>query len=298
MINQPHLAEALVTTSTAIEKTIKVLLTPSNPAALKLWEAMRYATLSGGKRLRPFLVMQTAQLFNVSNEQALRTAAAVEMVHAYSLAHDDLPAMDDDDLRRGQPTVHKKFNEGTAILAGDALQTLAFEVLANSETHPSPEVRCSLISGLANASGANGMAGGQMLDLNAASNQWTENSIYQLQLMKTAALFSFSCESGAILGQATIEQRQLLKEFGTNLGIAFQITDDLLDVTGDVNEVGKAVGKDSKQGKATLVSIKGIDESLATAANFCHNAIALLNLYDDKADILCELVRHIIKRRV
>lgn len=298
MINQPHLAEALVTTSTAIEKTIKVLLTPSNPAALKLWEAMRYATLSGGKRLRPFLVMQTAQLFNVSNEQALRTAAAVEMVHAYSLAHDDLPAMDDDDLRRGQPTVHKKFNEGTAILAGDALQTLAFEVLANSETHPSPEVRCSLISGLANASGANGMAGGQMLDLNAASNQWTENSIYQLQLMKTAALFSFSCESGAILGQATIEQRQLLKEFGTNLGIAFQITDDLLDVTGDVNEVGKAVGKDSKQGKATLVSIKGIDESLATAANFCHNAIALLNLYDNKADILCELVRHIIKRRV
>jgi len=298
LINQPHLAEALVTTSTAIEKTIKVLLTPSNPAALKLWEAMRYATLSGGKRLRPFLVMQTAQLFNVSNEQALRTAAAVEMVHAYSLAHDDLPAMDDDDLRRGQPTVHKKFNEGTAILAGDALQTLAFEVLANSETHPSPEVRCSLISGLANASGANGMAGGQMLDLNAASNQWTENSIYQLQLMKTAALFSFSCESGAILGQATIEQRQLLKEFGTNLGIAFQITDDLLDVTGDVNEVGKAVGKDSKQGKATLVSIKGIDESLATAANFCYNAIALLNLYDDKADILCELVRHIIKRRV
>jgi len=298
LINQPHLAEALVTTSTAIEKTIKVLLTPSNPAALKLWEAMRYATLSGGKRLRPFLVMQTAQLFNVSNEQALRTAAAVEMVHAYSLAHDDLPAMDDDDLRRGQPTVHKKFNEGTAILAGDALQTLAFEVLANSETHPSPEVRCSLISGLANASGANGMAGGQMLDLNAASNQWTENSIYQLQLMKTAALFSFSCESGAILGQATIEQRQLLKEFGTNLGIAFQITDDLLDVTGDVNEVGKAVGKDSKQGKATLVSIKGIDESLATAANFCHNAIALLNLYDNKADILCELVRHIIKRRV
>jgi farnesyl diphosphate synthase len=298
LINQPHLAEALVTTSTAIEKTIKVLLTPSNPAALKLWEAMRYATLSGGKRLRPFLVMQTAQLFNVSNEQALRTAAAVEMVHAYSLAHDDLPAMDDDDLRRGQPTVHKKFNEGTAILAGDALQTLAFEVLANSETHPSPEVRCSLISGLANASGANGMAGGQMLDLNAASNQWTENSIYQLQLMKTAALFSFSCESGAILGQATIEQRQLLKEFGTNLGIAFQITDDMLDVTGDVNEVGKAVGKDSKQGKATLVSIKGIDKSLATAANFCHNAIALLNLYDDKADILCELVRHIIKRRV
>jgi farnesyl diphosphate synthase len=298
LINQPHLAEALVTTSTAIEKTIKVLLTPSNPAALKLWEAMRYATLSGGKRLRPFLVMQTAQLFNVSNEQALRTAAAVEMVHAYSLAHDDLPAMDDDDLRRGQPTVHKKFDEGTAILAGDALQTLAFEVLANSETHPSPEVRCSLISGLANASGANGMAGGQMLDLNAASNQWTENSIYQLQLMKTAALFSFSCESGAILGQATIEQRQLLKEFGTNLGIAFQITDDLLDVTGDVNEVGKAVGKDSKQGKATLVSIKGIDESLATAANFCHNAIALLNLYDNKADILCELVRHIIKRRV
>lgn len=298
MINQPHLAEALVTTSTAIEKTIEVLLTPSNPAALKLWEAMRYATLSGGKRLRPFLVMQTAQLFNVSNEQALRTAAAVEMVHAYSLAHDDLPAMDDDELRRGQPTVHKKFDEGTAILAGDALQTLAFEVLANSETHPSPEVRCTLISGLANASGANGMAGGQMLDLNAASNQWTENSIYQLQLMKTAALFSFSCESGAILGQATIEQRQLLKEFGTNLGIAFQITDDLLDVTGDVNEVGKAVGKDSKQGKATLVSIKGIDESLATAANFCHNAIALLNLYDNKADILCELVRHIIKRRV
>ena len=285
-------------TSTSIEEMIKVLLSPSDPAALKLWEAMRYATLSGGKRLRPFLVMQTAQLFNVSSEKALRTAAAVEMIHAYSLAHDDLPAMDDDNLRRGIPTVHKKFDEGTAILVGDALQTLAFEVLANSETHPSPNVRCDLISGLARASGANGMAGGQMLDLDAANKQLNESSIYQLQLMKTAALFSFSCESGAILGEATMEQRQSLKEFGTNLGIAFQITDDLLDVTGDINEVGKAVGKDYKQGKATLVSIKGIDESLATAANFCHNAITLLKLYGDKADLLCELVRHITKRRV
>ena len=298
MINQSHLSEALVTTSTSIEEKIKLLLSPSDQSALKLWEAMRYATLSGGKRLRPFLVMQTAQLFNVSSEQALRTAAAVEMIHAYSLAHDDLPAMDDDDLRRGLPTVHKKFDEGTAILVGDALQTLAFEVLADEETHPSPNIRCELISSLARASGANGMAGGQMLDLDAANNKLDESEIYQLQLMKTAALFSFSCESGAILGQATIEQRQSLKEFGTNLGIAFQITDDLLDVTGDINEVGKAVRKDYKQGKATLVSINGIDESLATAANFCHNAIALLNLYGDKADLLCELVRHIIKRRV
>jgi len=298
LINQSHLSEALVTTSTSIEEKIKLLLSPSDQSALKLWEAMRYATLSGGKRLRPFLVMQTAQLFNVSSEQALRTAAAVEMIHAYSLAHDDLPAMDDDDLRRGLPTVHKKFDEGTAILVGDALQTLAFEVLADEETHPSPNIRCELISSLARASGANGMAGGQMLDLDAANNKLDESEIYQLQLMKTAALFSFSCESGAILGQATIEQRQSLKEFGTNLGIAFQITDDLLDVTGDINEVGKAVRKDYKQGKATLVSINGIDESLATAANFCHNAIALLNLYGDKADLLCELVRHIIKRRV
>ena len=298
MINQSHLSEALVTTSTSIEEKIKFLLSPSDQSALKLWEAMRYATLSGGKRLRPFLVMQTAQLFNVSSEQALRTAAAVEMIHAYSLAHDDLPAMDDDDLRRGLPTVHKKFDEGTAILVGDALQTLAFEVLADVETHPSPNVRCELISSLARSSGANGMAGGQMLDLDATNNQLDESAIYQLQLMKTAALFSFSCESGAILGQATREQRQSLKEFGTNLGIAFQITDDLLDVTGDINEVGKAVRKDYKRGKATLVSINGIEESLATAANFCHNAIALLNLYGDKADLLCELVRHIIKRRV
>jgi farnesyl diphosphate synthase len=258
---------------------------------------MRYAALAGGKRLRPFLVLQSARLCGVSGEAALRTAAAVEMIHAYSLAHDDLPAMDDDDLRRGQPTVHRQFDEATAILAGDALQTLAFEVLADPATHASANVRSELVAALARASGGAGMAGGQMLDLTAADSDGDEASVCQLQSMKTAALFMFACEAGAILGEAPPDERAALRGFGVNFGLAFQITDDLLDATGDADEAGKAVGKDAAQDKATLIALQGVDGARASAARFCHNAMESLDLYGDKADLLREVARAVTDRR-
>lgn len=292
-----QLSEALSTAAAAVEETMVALLTPSDSAAPRLWQAMRYAALSGGKRLRPFFVLQSARLCGVSGEPALRTAAAVEMVHAYSLAHDDLPAMDDDNMRRGQPTVHRQFDEATAILAGDALQTLAFEVLSGPETHPSAEVRSQLVAALAQASGAAGMAGGQMLDLGAADTDWDETSIQQLQSMKTAALFACACELGAILGEAPPDQRIALRTFGLNFGLAFQITDDLMDVTGDASEAGKAVGKDAAQGKATLVELEGLESARAIAARFCHNAMESLDLYGDRADLLREIAGSVTSRR-
>lgn len=297
MTEKNQYAEALSTAAAAVEDTIVLLLTPPNPAAPHLWAAMRYASLSGGKRLRPFFVLQSAQLCGVSGEPALRTAAAVEMIHAYSLAHDDLPAMDDDDLRRGQPTVHRQFDEATAILAGDALQSLAFEVLADPATHPSAEVRSNLVAALARASGAAGMAGGQMLDLSTAGTDWDASSVEQLQSLKTAAMFAVSCESGAILGEASADQRAALRAFGVNFGLAFQITDDLMDVTGDAREAGKALGKDAAQGKATLVELVGIDGAREIAARFCHNAMESLDLYGDKADFLREVTRRLTDRR-
>jgi farnesyl diphosphate synthase len=288
---------ALGEAAAAVEATMTDLLTPPDPAAPRLWQAMRYAALSGGKRLRPFFVLQSAQLFGVLGAPALRTAAAVELIHAYSLVHDDLPAMDDDDLRRGQPTVHRQFDEATAILAGDALQTLAFEVLADPATHPAAEVRAALVAALARAGGAAGMAGGQMLDLSAAGTDWDAASVQRLQSMKTAAMFAVACESGAILGEASAEQRAALRAFGVNFGLAFQITDDLMDVTGDAGEAGKAVGKDAAQGKATLVELEGVDGARAIAARFCHNAVESLDLYGDKADLLREVTRRITDRR-
>ena len=292
-----QLSEALSTAAAAVEETMAALLTPPDPAAPRLWQAMRYAALSGGKRLRPFFVLQSAQLCGMSGEPALRTAAAVEMVHAYSLAHDDLPAMDDDNMRRGQPTVHRQFDEATAILAGDALQTLAFEVLSGPETHPSAGVRSELVAALAQAGGAAGMAGGQMLDLGAADTDWDETSVRQLQSMKTAALFACACELGAILGEAPADQRAALRTFGLNFGLAFQITDDLMDATGDASEAGKAVGKDAAKGKATLVELEGLESARAIAACFCHNAMESLDLYGDKADLLREVTRSVTGRR-
>jgi len=293
----PQLTEALATAAVAVEDTLTALLSPSEPAAPGLWQAMAYAALSGGKRLRPFFVLQSASLCGVLGEPALRTAAAIEMLHAYSLAHDDLPAMDDDDLRRGQPTVHRQFDEATAILAGDALQTLAFEVLSDPATHPSAEVRSELVAALAKASGAAGMAGGQMLDLSAADTDWDASSVQLLQSMKTAALFTCACEMGAILGAASSDRRAALRAFGLNFGLAFQITDDLLDATGDAAEAGKAVGKDAAQCKATLVEIEGVEGARAHAAHFCQNAVDSLDLYGDKADLLRKVVRSVMDRR-
>jgi farnesyl diphosphate synthase len=225
----------------------------------RLAQAMRHAVLGGGKRLRPFLVLESARLCGLTDEAALNAAAALECIHCYSLAHDDLPAMDDDDMRRGRPTVHKAFDEATAILAGDALLTLAFEILADPATHPDPSIRCALALGLARASGRAGMAGGQMLDLMAPGAAPSEAEILRLQAMKTGALILFACEAGAILADAGAARRQALRDYGTALGLAFQLADDLLDVNGDAAIVGKAVAKDKDAGKATLVARIGVD---------------------------------------
>jgi farnesyl diphosphate synthase len=228
----------------------------------RLLAAMRHATLGGGKRIRPFLVIECARLFGIEEKTSLAAALGFELVHTYSLVHDDLPAMDDDDLRRGRPTVHRAFDESTAILAGDALQTLAFDLLARADAHPDPAVRIALVACLAQASGTGGMAGGQMLDLAAegrfGKTAMTADDIAQMQAMKTGALLAASCEAGAILGGADAASSRAIGIYGRALGCAFQIADDLLDVAGDADATGKAVGKDAARGKATLVATLGI----------------------------------------
>src|ERR1700728_3101933 len=256
-------------TAKDIEDLLERLLSPApikgeieRPA--RLIEAMRYASLGGGKRFRPFLVMECAGLFKVSRPRALMAGAALECVHCYSLVHDDLPAMDNDVLRRGQPTAHKVFDEATAILAGDGLLTFAFDILSRPQAHPDPAVRVELVNALARAAGVGGMAGGQMLDL-AAEGRFTgkgplrlgERDVRALQAMKTGALLRFACEAGGILGSATRPQRRALERYGLAVGQAFQIADDLLDIEGDPALVGKQTGKDAEAGKATIVGILG-----------------------------------------
>ena len=230
----------------------------------RLVEAMRYASLGGGKRFRPFLVVECAALFEVPRQHALMAGAALECVHCYSLVHDDLPAMDNDDLRRGQPTAHKAFDEATAILAGDGLLTFAFDILSRPQAHPDPAVRIELVNALARAAGLGGMVGGQMLDL-AAEGRFAgngpqrlgEDDVRTLQAMKTGALLRFACQAGGILGSATRVQRRALERYGSAVGQAFQIADDLLDLEGDPALVGKSTGKDAVAGKATMVGVLG-----------------------------------------
>ncbi|HCS69210.1 MAG: polyprenyl synthetase family protein [Alphaproteobacteria bacterium] len=260
-------------------------------------EAMRYASLAGGKRVRPFLVTQSAALFGVDTTSALRAAAAVEMVHCYSLVHDDLPAMDDDDLRRGQPTCHIKFDEATAILAGDALLTKAFEVLAAPETHSDARVRADLVLALAKAAGDHGMVGGQMMDLWAEKNHLDMAQITRLQRMKTGDLIAVSAEAGAILGKASDEARTALHAYAHDIGLAFQIADDLLDVEGDAALVGKATGKDADANKATFVSLLGVDKARQQADVLSEQAAAHLEIFGEKADLLKQLARFIVERR-
>ena len=260
-------------------------------------EAMRYASLAGGKRVRPFLVTQSASLFGVDTTSALRTAAAVEMVHCYSLVHDDLPAMDDDDLRRGQPTCHIKFDEATAILAGDALLTKAFEVLAAPETHSDARVRADLVLALAKAAGDHGMVGGQMMDLWAEDNKLDVAQITRLQRMKTGDLIAVSAEAGAILGKASDDARTALHAYAHDIGLAFQIADDLLDVEGDAATVGKATGKDADANKATFVSLLGIDKARQQADMLSEQAAAHLEMFGEKGDLLKQLARFIVERR-
>lgn len=267
----------------------------SESASPRLLSAMRYAALGAGKRLRPFLVIESARLFNVPPASALRVGAALECVHCYSLVHDDLPAMDDDDLRRGKPTVHRQFDEATAILAGDSLLTLAFEILAHGETHNDAEVRSDLVLELAQASGLNGMAGGQMLDIEAeASAAQTLDSIIRIQNNKTGALFRFACESGAIMAGA---DRTPLCRYADDIGLAFQITDDLLDLESTPQQLGKATQKDTGKRKATIASLMGRDAAQRKAQELVESATAALAPYGSAADTLREAARFIVSRK-
>jgi farnesyl diphosphate synthase len=268
----------------------------------RLVAAMRHAALDGGKRLRPFLLVETAAVFGASRAGALMAGAALELVHCYSLVHDDLPAMDDDDLRRGRPTVHKAFDEATAILVGDSLLTLAFDVITRPEVHSDPAVRVALVAELSRASGFGGMAGGQMLDLAAegrfdSKRTLTESEIATLQAMKTGALIRFACRAGAILGQADAVARAGIDHYGAAVGQAFQIADDLLDVEGDAKTLGKAAGKDAAAGKATLVAALGIAGARARLKELVAQADAALAPFGSQADTLRAAARFVAERR-
>lgn len=259
-------------------------------------EAMQYALLDGGKRLRPFLIMQSASLFDIDELCAQRVACAIECVHTYSLIHDDLPAMDDDDMRRGKLSVHKRYDEATAILAGDALLTLAFEILVDKNTHSDPSVRCELIASLARAAGALGMVGGQMIDLKAENQPLQQEQIKRMQQMKTGALIVFCCEAGAILAKVADERREALIGYANNIGLAFQIVDDLLDVESSSEDIGKTAGKDAQAGKATFVSLMGVSEAKRTAEALIEDATNQLQLFDEKADVLRSLASFVLRR--
>ena len=284
-------------TASAIAQSITDLLPATVRTEAPLFDAMRYGSLNGGKRLRPFLVMQTASLFGVARHCALRAASAIEFVHCYSLIHDDLPAMDDSDLRRGQPTVHKKFDEAIAILAGDGLLTMAFEILADPETHEDPNIRCQLVAALAAAAGPNGMVGGQMLDLIGETTSFDDIGITRLQRLKTGELIAVSCEAGAILGRASPPQRLALRAYANDIGLAFQMADDILDATGSEQDTGKSVGQDAAAGKSTFVSILGLDQARAQANMLADQAAAHLDSFGDRADILRQLARYVVERR-
>jgi farnesyl diphosphate synthase len=287
----------------AVETLLADLLSPAlHPGEIarpqNLLAAMRHGVLNGGKRLRPFLVIETAALFaGAERRAALRIGAALECVHCYSLVHDDLPAMDDDDMRRGQPTVHIAFDEAAAILAGDSLLTFAFDIVAAPETQLDDGRKAELVLSLARAAGIGGMAGGQALDLAAEQQAPTDDGIVTLQAMKTGALIRFACEAGAILAGASTDERKALRLYGETIGLAYQIADDLLDLTADAETMGKATGKDEARGKATLVSRKGQDWAQARLTELVAEAAALLAPFGERASILVETARFIATRR-
>ena len=288
----------LTETGEAVGGQLERLLPPvEDQPERRLFEAMRYSTLGSGKRVRPFLVMKSAALFNVSPQSAMRTACAIEMLHTYSLIHDDLPAMDDDDLRRGQPSCHKQFDEATAILAGDALLTFAFDVLSQGDTHSDPQVRLKLVAALSRAAGPYGMVGGQMMDLAAQNQKLSEEEVTRLHIMKTGRIFSFCCEAGALLGKAPQSNRLALQAYAHDLGLAFQIHDDVLDVEGSAEVLGKSAGKDEAQGKATWVKILGLEDAKNRAAMLAEQSVQHLCVFDDhKAEPLAALARYVVSR--
>lgn len=297
MVTDADLSKALTRVAGIVENALETMLPPVEGAEARLVEAMRYATLGGGKRMRAFLVMETASLFSVAETCAARVAASVEMLHAYSLIHDDLPCMDDDDLRRGKPSTHKAFDEATAVLAGDALQTRAFEILAEHDTHSDPEARCELVLALAAASGARGMAGGQMIDIVTEGKVLDGPAVTRLQALKTGRLIQYSAEAGAILGRCGQRQRHQIVAYGRDLGGAFQIADDLLDVEGTTEETGKTAGKDAAAGKATMVSVLGAELARSHADMLARQAAEHLESFGEPAAALRALAAFTVKRR-
>jgi farnesyl diphosphate synthase len=301
---EARLGEIAVLTETLLDRLLgpgPVSGERARPA--RLLDAMRYASLGGGKRFRPFLVVESAALFAVPEERSLMAGAALECVHCYSLVHDDLPAMDNDDLRRGRPTLHKAYDEATSILVGDSLLTFAFDVLGRPETHPDPAVRIALVLELARASGLGGMAGGQMLDLAAegrfdtAPAQLDLAGVEELQAMKTGALLRYGCTAGALLGGADAAQSRALTRFGAIIGEAFQIADDILDVEGDAATVGKATGKDAGAGKATAVGILGVARAREKLFGLVEEAEKTLAPFGDRAAVLKAAARFVAERR-
>ena len=295
---QPSLSlkPALDAIGKAIDQRFDRLLAVPDDSRARLYEAMRHAAIGGGKRMRPLLVIAACDIFHVTREQALRVALAIECIHVYSLIHDDLPCMDDDDMRRGKPTVHKAFDEATAVLAGDCLHALAFEILADPATHEDPFARCELVTELAVSSGPSGMGGGQMMDLVAEHELYDLAGVTRLQALKTGALIGFCLEAGAIMGRVPEAQRTPLRGYARDLGLAFQIADDLLDVEGSAEAAGKAVGKDAAAGKATFVSLMGVEQARTQATMLIDQAIAHLNSFGEEADLLRAIARFAIER--
>jgi farnesyl diphosphate synthase len=291
-----HLELAMAQVARDIDHAFDLLLAIPDDARRRLYEAMRYAAIGGGKRLRPLLVCAACELYAVDRPAALRVATAIECIHVYSLVHDDLPAMDDDDVRRGKPTVHRAFDEAAAVLAGDALHALAFEVLADAATHADPFVRAELCLELARASGPGGMAGGQMMDLAASAETMDLATVTRLQQLKTGALFGFCLEAGAIMGRIPPEGRTHLRGYARNIGLAFQIVDDLIDVEGSAETAGKAVGKDAAAGKATFVSHLGVERAREQARLLVAQAIEHLSDHGAEADLLRAIASYIIDR--
>ena len=292
-----RLSDAMKECGVLVENELDRLIVVPNTPEKKVAEAMRYAVLGGGKRLRPFLLMEVAGLFNVTPAGALRAGAALEMVHCYSLIHDDLPCMDNDDMRRGKPSCHIAFGETTALLAGDALLTRAFDVLADEKTHSDPLVRCQLVIELARAAGMNGMIGGQQLDMMAGDIDMDLVEVTRLQQMKTGRLISFACEAGAIMGKAPYNERQILMAYAKDIGLAFQIADDILDVESSVEAMGKNVRKDVDAAKATFVSFVGVDEAKKQARTLVEQAVSYLDIFDARADMLRDLARFVVERK-
>ena len=291
------LAESMAETAAALETVLDAELPLPTGECARLYGAMRYAMLGSGKRLRAFLVRTCARLAGADDDRALLMAAAVEMVHGYSLIHDDLPAMDDDDTRRGKPSCHVAFDDATAILAGDALLTFAFELAADPRVHPDPAVRCELVRAMAAAAGGGGMVGGQMIDLATEHREADYALIARLERMKTGALIAFACEAGAILGRGTAGTRQTLREFGYDIGLAFQVIDDVLDVVGDKADLGKRVGKDAAAGKATFIAMLGVDGARREAMTLVERAAARLEEFGVHAWPLRAFGDYVLARR-